>query len=74
MSKDCWFNKKFVKHPPKKKYMEDEWDAEVLCVLEKDKLVLVAMIIGHIDYENDLISNFNLYLFILFFKNIILKK
>ena len=33
--------------------MEDEWDVEVLCATEEDKLALMAIMGEHIDYEDD---------------------
>ena len=33
--------------------MEEEWDAEAICVIEEDKLELMAMMEEYIDYEND---------------------
>ena len=32
--------------------MEDEWDADVLCLIEEDELALMVMMGEHIGYEN----------------------
>ena len=41
MSRDCW----------SKKEMEDEWDAEAICVRGEDELELRVIMGKHIDYE-----------------------
>ena len=55
MSKDCWFKKKSVESNivTSKNEIEDEWDAEALCVIEGNELTLTTMMEKHIDYEND---------------------
>ena len=41
MSRDCW----------SKKEMENEWDAEVICVIGEDELELRVITGKHIDHE-----------------------
>ena len=55
MLKDCWSKKKSVEGNAvtSEKKMEDEWNVEVLCALEKDELARMTMIGGHSDHEND---------------------
>ena len=36
-----------------KKEIEDEWDADVLCLIEEDELALMAMMGEHTGYEDD---------------------
>ena len=57
MSKDGWSKKKSLKNntATSKMEMENEWDAELLCILEQDELALMTMMGEHNDYENDLI-------------------
>ena len=43
MSRVCWSKKK----------MEDEWDAEAMCVIGEDELELRVIMRKHIDYEDD---------------------
>ena len=55
MSKDCWHKKKSTESNVVSFSIEieEEWDAEAICVIEEDELVLVVMMRGHIDYEDD---------------------
>ena len=55
MSKDCWSKKKYVESnvASSNMKMEDEWDAEVLCLIEEDELVLMVMMKEYIVYEDD---------------------
>ena len=33
--------------------IEEEWDAEAICDIEEDEVVLMAIMREHIDYEDD---------------------
>ena len=55
MSKDCWSKKKSFESnvASSNMAMEDEWDANALCLIEEDELSLMVMMGEHIDYEDD---------------------
>jgi len=55
MSKDCWSKKKFGKNNMafSNMEMEEEWDTEVLYVIEEDELAFMVTMGDHINYVND---------------------
>ena len=55
MSRDCWSKKNSVESnvATSKKEMEDECDAEAICLIKEDELAFMAMMREHIDYEDD---------------------
>ena len=55
MSKDCWSKKKSVENnvASSNMEMEEEWDIEVLYVIEEDELALMVTMGDHINDEND---------------------
>ena len=55
MSKDFLSKKKSIESnvASSNMEMEEEWDIEVLYVIEEDELALMAMMRDHINYEND---------------------